>query len=247
MATLLGTNNNDPAGNPATTNDSDTVYLLDGNDISKGLGGNDFLYGGQGNDDLQGNDGNDYIEAGDGADDANGNDGDDEVYGGRGNDRLGDDPATGTDEEAGNDYINGGSGDDDVSGGAGDDRLVGSDGNDQIGGGLGRDVMWGGSDKDEFIWTDMAQTGSTGATADWVRDFNRADGDEIVLEQIDANTNKNGDQDFNFIGKKSFSGKAGELRFKNGKLTGDVDGNGAKDFMIKVSGVNKMVDADFDL
>ena len=47
-------------------------------------------------------------------------------------------------------------------------------------------------------------------------------------------------QAFKYIGGKGFHDKAGELRFKGGKLSGDTDGDGDIDFQIGVTNLKKM-------
>lgn len=184
-----------------------------GNDILAGGAGNDRLYGGDGNDSLYGGDGADQMHGGTGADrmwgDAGndtlyGNLGDDIVYGGAGNDRL-----WGND---GNDTLFGGDGADVLHGDNGADRLHGNTGNDVLYGGAGNDVLWGNNDHDRLFggvgfdrlfgdagndtldagWGNDTLTGGTGADRfvfrtgganDVVTDFNRAQGDKIVLDK----------------------------------------------------------------
>jgi Ca2+-binding RTX toxin-like protein len=165
--------------------------------------------------------------------------GDDKLYGLDGNDNL--------QGGADNDTLYGGNGDDQIQGDDGNDILYGQDGHDIMFGGLGQDRMTGGPGADWFVWTGIKETTKKGSTADFVLDFNGDDGDKINLEAIDAKTKKSGEQDFRFIGKKGFSGHKGELRFKEGQLTGDVNGDGKKDFRINISNVTKMHIDDFDL
>ena len=68
-----------------------------------------------------------------------------------------------------------------------------------------------------------------------IRDFSRAQGDDIDLSGIDANAKAAGNQAFSFIGDKAFSGKAGELQYKNGIVAGDVNGDKAADFHIEIA------------
>lgn len=211
-------------GTPVTATDGDD-YLLgtDGNDTIDGLAGNDTILGLLGDDILLGGDGNDSLEGGDGNDALSGNAGDDVLAGGDGNDILG-----------------GGYGNDQLSGGAGDDILTGYRGTDLLEGGLGADV---------FIFASIAD--SSVVASDAITDFTSGD-DLIDLSGIDANTNKLGDQAFTYLdGATAFSGKAGELLFRtdgtNGRLVGDVDGDGARDFRILLTGVTSMAEADFIL
>jgi serralysin len=207
-------------------------------------------YGGGGNDVLYGNS------------QANG------VYGGEGNDIVTgsyrtvitgngtpETPWTYVEFEApsGNDVLEGGSGNDALYGADGDDKLYGGQGDESglflgwIGytnrgglyGGLGRDAMWGGEGTDWFVFQSANESGATIATADVIRDFSREEGDKVDVS---------GMGDFDFIGKKKFKGDGdAELNFKNGRLSGDVDGDGGTDFMIRMVGISKMKDGDFIL
>lgn len=135
----------------------------------------------------------------------------------------------------GNDDLAGMKGNDQLFGGNGKDYLFGGNGNDQLTGGMGRDRLEGGNGRDTFIFNDTAETGK-GNKADVIVDFET--GDKIDLSNAG---------EFTFIGKDSFSSSAGELRFANGVLQGDVDGDGKVDFEIKVQDVNTLSASDFIL
>jgi len=127
----------------------------------------------------------------------------------------------------------------------GNDDMYGFDGNDDLIGGEGRDRLTGGLGSDNFVYEDLRDSyGKSGY--DVILDFSRDQGDRIVLEDIDT-SKKSGDQEFKFIGKKSFSDQAGELRFKNGFLYGDINGDGKADFTVQVDGVSSMSATDFEL
>ena len=223
-------------------------YGTDVDDV--GLTGHVNYYGGDGNDILYGNG------------QAN------EIYGGHGSDVLTGsyypigtgtgtvaDPIVFTGFEAsGNDVLEGGSGGDGLFGADGDDKLYGGEGDDSgsittyassvfrggLYGGLGKDVMWGGDGADWFVFLSPDESGASSATADIIRDFSRKEGDKIDVSDMGV--------DFDFIGKKKFHGDGGaELNFKNGKLSGDTDGDGHRDFMIKLTGVEKLGESDFIL
>jgi hypothetical protein len=96
---------------------------------------------------------------------------------------------------------------------------------------------------DTFLYIDRLDSlklNDGGASLDIIRDFHHAQGDTIDLHMIDANANKKGNQDFDFIGTKAFPGTAGELHFeKVGSITfvyADTDG---------INGVVKLVEHDF--
>jgi serralysin len=229
-----------------------SFYGGDGNDFVVGHRLNDSLYGGDDNDLLAGGaydatingaqlttsdtSGDDYLEGGAGVDGCYGFDGKDTIYGGDGNDRGTVSvlnfgallvAKAGLFGGAGNDYIDGGRGNDWLDGGRGKDSLVG---------GLGKDVFDFNSIKD-----------SKPGKADTIWDFSHAQHDRIDLSNIDAKTTKGGNQAFKFIGADAFHDKAGELRFKNGVLSGDVNGDGSADFQVKLADVSSLHDTDLIL
>lgn len=135
----------------------------------------------------------------------------------------------------GQDDIWGMKGNDKLFGGDGSDYLYGGNGNDQLTGGKGVDHLWGDSGKDHFIFAALNEMGK-GNKADVVEDFET--GDKIDLS---------GAGSFTYIHGQSFHNVAGELRFANGSLLGDVDGDGTADFAIKVKDVNMLQDSDLIL
>lgn len=155
-----------------------------GSDVIDGRGGNDTLLGGTGNDDLMG---------GTGADRLVGGAGEDRLYGGDQRDRL-----------------EGGADDDELYGGADVDRLLGGDGDDTLQGGSGTDFLFGGAGADSFVFTGDSDSGVGPFQRDEIRDFNRAEGDQIVLQNFDADSTTAGFQIFS-DGGDSFSGTAGEI------------------------------------
>lgn len=173
----------------------------------------------------------DRIRAGGGQDFVSAGAHDDRIYGEAGNDRL-----LGGE---GSDYIEGGSGSDLIEGGERADRLLGGDGNDRIVGGRGQDHSSGGAGADLFIFN-SGDSGSTMATADRIADFD-AD-DRIDLRAFDG---------LRFIGTGSFSGERGEVRYvrlgSDVLVEGDEDGDGAADFLIRLSQVDTLTSADFIL
>ncbi len=194
--------------------DDDTIHGGAGDDYVGSHGGDDWLYGDAGNDTVSGGEGHDRLFGGDGHD---------WLYGGTGHDRL-----------------DGGSGNDSLWGGAGNDRLTG---------GLGRDRMWGGAGKDVFVFTSIKDS-KVGAQRDVIYDF-QSGRDTIDLRGIDANEGRKGNQAFTWTSKElpflfwhesgaflqaGFTGKAGQLRYEHGLLTGDVNGDGRADFQIKIVG-----------
>jgi Ca2+-binding RTX toxin-like protein len=143
------------------------------------------------------------------------------------------------------DNFHGGNGNDVLVGNAGLDQLIGDAGNDRLNGGLGKDSLAGGAGADVFDF-DGLKDSVTGRGRDYIKDFHHGDHDLIDLKNIDADTHKNGNQAFHFIGGDAFSHQAGELRLANHVLQGDVDGNGKADFEISLN-VTKLVGSDFIL
>ena len=83
------------------------------------------------------------------------------------------------------------------SGGKGNDILTGSGGNDTLIGGLGKDTMNGGAGSDDYVFTNLLDSGSSIATADVISDWTSTD--VIDLSGIDANSSVDGNQAFAFV------------------------------------------------
>ena len=118
---------------------SDTETTSDESEIIAGLGGNDEIH-------ARG--GKDKVVGGNGIDKLYGDASDDHLYGYANNDIL-----NGGD---GNDRIVGGLGDDIIEGGEGDDFMLGQSGNDSIFSGNGSDQLYGGSGDDTFNITEKS-------------------------------------------------------------------------------------------
>jgi len=213
---------------------NDTLFGGIGDDVLKGGGGADLLFGEVGSDSLAGNEGDDFLDGGQDAD---------SMAGGAGNDRFVVDNSGDVVTEAigegtldrvqtsvnytlaarseievletnsafgtaplvltGNEFNN------TITGNAGQNAIIG---------GLGQDILVGGSGGDIFLWASTAETAAAGDQADVIADFNRAAGDLIVVNQIDADGNAgNGDQAFTFVGTVNFSSNfftgAGQIGF----------------------------------
>ena len=258
------------------SNYADWLLGYTGDDIINGGGGDDDLLGAEGNDTLTGSAGYDRMYGGLGDDTYYVNDSTDfayelageghdtvsasvdvrlrsnvedllltgEAYIGKGNDI--DNSITGTN------YANklyGFNGADTLIARNGDDYLSGGDGDDLLRGGRGRDTMSGGAGNDTFKFTEGEFGGVTRATADRIVDF--ATGDKLDLSAVDASTQLTGDQAFTFIGASPFTATAGELRYEqtngNTYISGDANGDGVADFMIKLDGLHTMAGGDFGL
>jgi Ca2+-binding RTX toxin-like protein len=194
-----------------------------------------FAYGGD--DVVWGNGGDDQIQGGDGEDQLIGGVGNDQLFGGNDNDRL-----WGEDD---NDELFGGDGNDYLDGGAGQDELTG---------GLGADTFAFGM---ESVPPPVIEPHSTVANPDYIKDFNRIEGDKIDLESISFYNNVLLlNSVLHLIGDSAFSGSEGELRYeihdvKPGyhytSILGDMDGDGQADFQINVAGKIDFIASDFVL
>jgi Ca2+-binding RTX toxin-like protein len=130
---------------------ADTLIGNAGDDVLRGLGGDDGVFGQSGNDILDGGDGNDSIAGADGNDLISGGLGHDNIGGGLGNDTI--DGGDGDDIIGGGfgaDSITGGTGNDVVAGGADNDTLSGGDGNDSMSGSFGTDLIDAGAGNDDI-------------------------------------------------------------------------------------------------
>jgi serralysin len=214
----------------------DHLYAGGGNNVLRGGSGNDVLEGGPGNDRLFGGRGDDHLYAGGGNNVLRGGPGDDVLEGGPGNDRLFGGP--------GDDYLYAGGGDNVLRGGGGNDRLFGGPGDDRLIGGPGVNLLVGGDGADTFVFRSASH--SSPDTMDTIRDF-VSGVDKIHLRAIDANVNMAGNQAFSFIGDDPFSLTAGELTFRNGKLSGDTNGDGHADFEVYLVDVSTLTESDFIL
>ncbi|SHE29544.1 Hemolysin-type calcium-binding repeat-containing protein [Ruegeria intermedia] len=198
------TENNDLLGGLG----NDTLFGAAGDDTLLGGAGGDDLTGGLGDDLLRGEAGSDVLRGDDGHDTLLGGDGLDTLIGGAGDDNI-QAGETGTDLRdivyagAGNDTVDGGYGNDSLRGDAGDDQLTGGFGVDELIGGTGNDVVSGGAwsdlifggDGDDFInggfgfdrvnggaGADLFyHLGVVGHGADWIQDFDSAEGDRLFF------------------------------------------------------------------
>lgn len=233
----------------------DNLYYIEnifGSQADDWIRGNTYanrLYGGAGADLLFGGGLADVLFGGNGDDQINGGAGNDTLVGAAGNDRLsggtGDDRLSGGNE---NDTFSGGSGNDRLNGDLYNDRLYGGDGNDILSGGDGSDLLRGegggdrlsgGAGADRFVYTKAGDSTRTSGI-DTIQDFSAAQGDRIDLHLIDASASAAGNQAFTWIGTSRFSGTPGELRFSSGRIEGDIDGDGAADLLIRLTGVTAL-------
>lgn len=148
---------------------------------------------------------------------------------------------------SGDDTLNGNSRANVLDGGAGDDSLWGGAGKDLLVDSYGHDGMTGGADEDRFVFknNDILTADEIAATIFVFRPWE----DVIDLRKIDADTTMRGDQAFDFIGARAFSGQAGELRFETDSrdafVSGDLDGDSLADFTILVEGATRVFAENF--
>jgi Ca2+-binding RTX toxin-like protein len=211
-----------------------------GSDILKGAGGDDILYGAGDNDTLKGGGGADVLEGGTGIDTAAYNESPAGVFV-----SLNDHVAAYGDAEddvlVNIENLTGSLQADNLWGDGNANVLNGIAGNDVLKGYGGADRLLGGEGADRFVFTSVGDALPLGAGSEYIPDFNEAQGDKIDLGQIDANVLVAGNQAFTPIGVNvAFNGAAGELRFNNGLLEGDVNGDRLADFQIHldVAGVS---------
>jgi Ca2+-binding RTX toxin-like protein len=185
--TLAGSQGNDEmhggAGNDlvfiGVYEDSDRIFLDDGNDMLDGGSAGSAFYG-------EGGAGNDRMFAGVGDDTMFGGADDDLMLGGAGNDSL--------DGETGNDSIRGEEGDDTLIGGAGSDTLSGDDDRDVIHGGAG-DIVDGGEGGDDYDVLDLRGEGRATVT------YDTEDAEAGTVDFLDADGKVTGSLTFTNIEK----------------------------------------------
>ena len=135
----------------------------------------------------------------------------------------------------GDDILLGRRGNDVLLGGRGQDRLVGDRGTDWLQGGEGSDRLTGGRDADFFAWE---ARDANGAWTDRITDFRGNDGDRLGINAVLDGDNPFLNPGWTYIGQEQFSGAAAELRFSNGLLQGDVNGDRTSDLNIQMLNVN---------
>jgi Ca2+-binding RTX toxin-like protein len=270
---------NDAANTLVGGGGGDVLSGLGGNDRLMGAGGVDTLYGGAGNDVLDGGDGDDVMDGGANDDtyivNSNGDAIVEGVGGGLDTVRtstasftlqaelenlfytgagaftgVGNDAANTLSGGGGADNLSGEGGNDRILAGAGDDVLNGGAGVDSLTGGFGRDILTGGADADYFVFTSLDDF-AAGADKDQVADFNRAEGDRVFLNTIDAVAGTAANDAFAFIGAGAFTNTAGQLRYAvdgaNVRVQGDVNGDGVADFELEILGTASLLATDFVL
>lgn len=123
-----------------------------------------------------------------------------------------------------------------INGNIGNNRLIGRGGRDTLEGGLGKDRLTGGTQADRYLLRRAGHSLPGSSRRDVITDFRRSEGDRIDLARIDANSRASGNQAFRWIGGKSFTGIPGQLRYSNGIVAGDLNGDKKTDFEIQLIG-----------
>lgn len=149
---------------------------------------------------------------------------------------------------SGKDIILGNNSKNSLLGGIGNDILNGLAGNDRILGGLGKDNLTGGLGKDTFVFNSKNEIGK-GDIRELITDFTHKQKDKIDLSGIDANSKLAGNQAFTYLASNAFDGEAGEIRFVNHILSGDINGDKVADFAMTINlvGSTTLVNSDFIL
>ena len=121
---------------------------------------------------------------------------------------------------------------------------------------MGRDTLAGGLGVDVFVFSRVTDSGKTVAARDTILDFKHGQ-DKIDVDAIDAIAGTIKNDAFKFIGAAGFYSIKGELHaFKINLpgtahdmtiVEGDVNGDGAADFQIALTGLIGLTKADFIL
>ena len=131
---------------------------------------------------------------------------------------------------------------DHLTGNADANTLRGGAGNDTLNGGAGIDFLSGGAGNDVFDFDALTDLGTIEATSDTVTDFTA--GDVLDLSGIDADTTTVLNDAFSTNLVATFTA-AGQLKFENGVLYGNTDGNiGTVEFVINLTGVTSLSASD---
>ncbi len=245
--------------------DGDRGLSGTGNGLDNRITGNDGanrLYGKGGDDRLNGGEGDDRLHGGSGADRMAGGRGDDAYLVDDAGDMVIEKRGGGTDtvrstisltlaaavehlllsgdaaiDGTGNELSNA------LRGNAAANRLDGGAGDDALRGMLGADTLTGAAGSDVFVFRTAAEAG-VGASRDAIVDF--APGEDLIdVSGIDACAVGVGDQEFLFIGDGAFSGATQELRYADGIVAGDVNGDGLADFEIAIVNLAPLAADDF--
>lgn len=153
----------------------------------------------------------------------------------------------GQDQLIGIENLVGGASGDQLIGDAGRNVIEGGGGDDALLGGLGADVLTGGAGADIFIYRDDDDADHAATPIEVIADF-ESGVDKIDISRFDPDDATPGDQAYTFIGGAAFtaSGRA-ELRFEDGLLYGDGNGDGHVGTIIQLPGVAALLAGDLVL
>ncbi len=128
------------------------------------------------------------------------------------------------------------------TGNAAINTLIGNGGNNILTGFAGADTLTGGLGADSFNYTAVAQSNS--GNRDIITDFVSGI-DKINLNAIDADITTGGNQNFTtfFVGNAAFTG-AGQVRYVNGMLEANINGDQAAELQIQLAGAPAFVGGD---
>lgn len=142
--------------------------------------------------------------------------------------------------------VHAGDGNDHLFGGAGRETFYGESGADLVEGGGGGDDIYGGGDR--IVFARLSDSPDAKGQRDSIFSFLA---DTFDLRQIDARSGHDGNQKFDFIDTRAFSGHAGELRYEQQPVytyvTADIDGDRHADFGFRIEGAIDLKRHDFML
>ena len=121
-----------------------------------------------------------------------------------------------------------------------ENTIRGRKGNDRIYGEASIDVLIGNAGKDKYFYA--SATESEAFERDSVK---FRSGDKFVFRGFDADLTQDGIQKPVFIGKRSFTGSAGEFRATRSVLEADLNGDGLSDFAINLTGKTPLTAGSF--
>ena len=140
----------------------------------------------------------------------------------------------------------GGGGNDTLIGNAARNVLRGREGDDQINGYFGADKLIGGAGRDVFVYANIADSTAKKGEMDTIVGFTRSDRISLteletsINNEINIGTNRVTDSyRLSFVGADRFSGKAGEIRFRNQELQIDINGDKMADMAILMPGLGR--------
>lgn len=125
------------------------------------------------------------------------------------------------------------------------DILIGNAGDNVLTGGGGQDLLTGGGGNDVFVFKTLAEIGNSALGSDVITDFDL--GDIIDLSALDANSATAANDAFSATLVDVFTAP-GQLRFEDGFLYGNTDGNvTTAEFMILLRDVTSLTASDLIL